>query len=55
MFVRCPDASLGFEDRFAVFCDQLGDFLEGLIQRGIDLLELLFQLDAEGQKVGQGA
>ena len=24
MFVRCSDASLGFEDRFAIFCDQVG-------------------------------
>lgn len=23
MFVRCSDASLGFEDRFAIFCDQV--------------------------------
>lgn len=31
---------------------QLGDFLEGLVQRAVDVLELFFQLDAEGQQVG---
>ncbi|KAL4426399.1 hypothetical protein ABPG77_004693 [Micractinium sp. CCAP 211/92] len=50
LFVRCPDASLHFEDRFAVFCDQLGDFLEGLLQRAVDVLELFFQLDVQGQQ-----
>lgn len=50
--MHCSDASLGFEDRFAIFCDQLGDFLEGLVQRAVDVLELFFQLDAADQQVG---
>ena len=50
LFVRCPEASL--EERFATFCDQLGDFLEGLVQRAVDVLELFFQLDAAEQQVG---
>jgi hypothetical protein len=50
--VRCPEASL--EERFATFCDQLGDFLEGLVQRAVDVLELFFQLDAAEQQVGGG-
>lgn len=54
MFVHCSDASLGFEDRFAIFCDQLGDFLEGLVQRAVDVLELFFQMDAEDQQVRPG-
>jgi hypothetical protein len=52
MFVHCSDSSLGFEDRFAIFCDQLGDFLEGLVQRAVDVLELFFQLDVAEQQVG---
>ena len=48
--MRCPEASL--EERFATFCDQLGDFLEGLVQRAVDVLELFFQLDAAEQQVG---
>lgn len=104
--MRCSDASLGFEDRFAIFCDQvggcacrlpsrgarrcppelltpahsaavvtwphmpllagphthrpsrtghlqLGDFLEGLVQRAVDVLELFFQLDAAEQAVSR--
>ena len=54
MFVRCTDASLDFEDRFAIFCDQLGDFLEVLVQRAVDVLELFFQLDAAEQQVRGG-
>ncbi|KAI3433623.1 hypothetical protein D9Q98_003432 [Chlorella vulgaris] len=50
MFMHCSDASLGFEDRFAIFCDQLGDFLEGLVQRAVDVLELFFQLDVADQQ-----
>lgn len=34
-----------------MFCDQLGDFLEGLLQRAVDVLELFFQLDVQGQQV----
>jgi hypothetical protein len=49
--MHCSDASLGFEDRFAIFCDQLGDFLEGLVQRAVDVLELFFQLDVADQQV----
>lgn len=30
---------------------QLGDFLEGLVQRAVDVLELFFQLDANEQAV----
>lgn len=30
---------------------QLGDFLEGLVQRAVDVLELFFQLDAAEQAV----
>lgn len=52
--MHCSDASLGFEDRFAIFCDQLGDFLEGLVQRAVDVLELFFQLDVADQQVRQG-
>lgn len=41
-------STLDFEDRFAVFCDELGEFLEGLVQRAVDWLEWLFSLDAGG-------
>lgn len=32
---------------------QLGDFLEGLVQRAVDVLELFFQLDAAEQAVSR--
>jgi hypothetical protein len=43
------ESSLDLESRFAVFCDELGDFLETLVQRAVDWLEWLFQLDAGGR------
>lgn len=46
------DSPLGFEDRFAIFCNQLGDLLEGLVQLAFDVLELFFQQDAAEQQVG---
>lgn len=38
-------SQLEFEERFAVFCDQLGDFLEALVQRAFDLVERMFQIE----------
>ena len=39
-------SNLDLESRFALFCDELGDYLEALVQRAVDGLEWLFQLDA---------
>lgn len=49
--ISCVSLSLSLRCRFAIFCDQLGDFLEGLVQRAVDVLELFFQLDAAEQAV----
>ncbi|KAK2080281.1 hypothetical protein QBZ16_000134 [Prototheca wickerhamii] len=46
-FVRIWDQFLSsssrFEVRFAVFCDQLGDYLEGILQVVLDYMEKAFQ------------
>lgn len=34
---------------FAVFCDQLGDYLEGILQSLLDVLERLFASDSEDE------
>ncbi|KAL6781990.1 hypothetical protein ACKKBF_B10210 [Auxenochlorella protothecoides x Auxenochlorella symbiontica] len=38
-----------FEVRFAVFCDQLGDYLEEVLQRVLDYIEKTFQAAPEDQ------
>lgn len=40
-------SEIAFEDRFAVFCDQLGDFLEMLVSRAVDVLESVFAPDLQ--------
>lgn len=42
-----------FEVRFAVFCDQLGDYLEEVLQRVLDYIEKTFQA-APGEDAGWG-
>ncbi|GAB4817893.1 hypothetical protein N2152v2_004939 [Parachlorella kessleri] len=57
-FVRIWDnfmqSNLDLESRFALFCDELGDYLEALVQRAVDGLEWLFQLDAAEQAAALG-
>lgn len=47
--MRPVSDELDFADRFAIFCDQLGDLLELLIARGVDVLERFFSLDPQQQ------